>query len=127
MSQSQAMYVKRVKLTNIRCFEHIEIDLSSKGDIRKWTVFLGGNGVGKTTVLRSIATALGDRESAAALLRDLPGEWVRRESADKTGTIRIDFANEKRNGETFYTEILIQNDHGRESIEEYKTEPENFP
>ena len=71
--------------------------------------------------------ALGDRESAAALFRDLPGEWVRRGSADKNGTIRIDFANEKRNGGSFYTEILIRNDQGRESIEDYKTEPENFP
>ena len=121
------MYIKRVELTNIRCFEHIEIDLSSDGDVRKWAVILGDNGVGKTTLLRSIALALGDRESAAALFRDLPGEWVRRGSADKNGTIRIDFANEKRNGGSFYTEILIRNDQGRESIEDYKTEPENFP
>lgn len=127
MRQGQAIYIKRVELTNIRCFEHIEIDLSSDGDIRKWAVILGDNGVGKTTLLRSISLALGDRESAAALLRDLAGEWVRRESANKRGTIRIDFSNKKRNGGSFYTEILIRNDQGRESIEDYKTEPENFP
>ncbi|MCZ6673942.1 MAG: AAA family ATPase [Verrucomicrobia bacterium] len=121
------MYIKRVELTNIRCFEHVEIDLSSNGDIRKWAVILGDNGVGKTTLLRSIALALGDRESAAALLRDLPGEWVRHESADKTGTIRIDFSNKKRNGGAFYTEVRIQNNNGRESIINYTNKPKNFP
>ena len=121
------MYIKRVELTNIRCFEHIESDLSSDGDIRKWAVILGDNGVGKTTLLRSIALALGDRESAAALLRDLPGEWVRRESADKRGTIRIDFSNEQIPGETCYTRIVIRNDSGRETIDEYDNMPKNFP
>ena len=121
------MYIKRVELKNIRCFEHVEIDLSSDGDIRKWAVFLGDNGVGKTTLLCSIALALGDRESAAALLRDLPGEWVRHLSPNKTGTIRIDFTNENITGINFHIEIVILNKDGRESIDDYKTEPANFP
>ena len=93
------MNIKRVELTNIRCFDDIRIDLSSDGGIRKWAVILGDNGVGKTTLLRSIALALGDRESAAALLRDLPGEWVRRESTNKKGIIRVDFSNKAINGQ----------------------------
>lgn len=121
------MYIKRVELTNIRCFEHIEIDLSSDGGIRKWAVILGDNGVGKTTLLRSIALALGDKESAAALFRDLSGEWVRRGSPDKKGTIRIDFGNEKRKKQTIYTKIVILNDKGRESIDDYKNEPTDLP
>lgn len=121
------MYIKRVELTNIRCFDHIRIDLSSDGGIRKWAVILGDNGVGKTTLLRSIALALGDRESAAALLRDLPGEWVRRESTNKKGIIRVDFSNKAINGQNLYTKLLITNKNGRESIEQYKSKPENFP
>ena len=117
------MYIKRVELTNIRCFDHIRIDLSSDGGIRKWAVILGDNGVGKTTLLRSIALALGDRESAAALLRDLPGEWVRRESTNKKGIIRVDFSNKAINGQNLYTKLLITNKNGRESIEQYKSKP----
>ncbi len=121
------MNIKRVELTNIRCFDDIRIDLSSDGGIRKWAVILGDNGVGKTTLLRSIALALGDRESAAALLRDLPGEWVRRESTNKKGIIRVDFSNKAINGQNMYTQLLITNKNGRESIEQYKSKPENFP
>lgn len=120
------MYIKRVKLRNIRCFEKMEFDLHSDNDVCKWAIILGDNGVGKTTLLRSIALALGDRESAAALLRDHPVDWVRRGSHDGTGAIRLDFASKKGDGRNLYTEIIIKNDHGRESIVEYNTEPKPF-
>ncbi len=40
------MYIKKVTLTNVRCFEHLEFDLSSKDSVQKWGVILGDNGFG---------------------------------------------------------------------------------
>lgn len=69
------MYIKRVKLTNARCFEHIEIEFENRGSS---IIVAGDNGDGKSTLLRSIAMGLCDESSAAALLRELPGDFVRK-------------------------------------------------
>ncbi len=69
------MYITKLKLTNIRCFEELEIDFKEPGSSM---LILGDNGDGKSTVLRSLAMGLCDESSAAALFRELPGEFVRR-------------------------------------------------
>jgi energy-coupling factor transporter ATP-binding protein EcfA2 len=48
---------------------------------------VGDNGDGKSTLLRSIGMGLCDESSAAALLRDLPGDFVRH--GQKKATIKI--------------------------------------
>ena len=68
------MYIKEVKLKNIRCCE--DLSLSFRGKEGSFLI-IGDNGDGKSTVLRSIAMGLCDESSAAALHRDLPGELVR--------------------------------------------------
>ena len=91
------MYIKRIKLTNIRCFEKLEIDFDELGSS---VLFLGDNGDGKSTILKSIAMGLCDESSAAALFRELPGEFVRRQPGEEkvkiggSGTIEIDLAGE---------------------------------
>lgn len=112
------MYIKRIELTNIRCFEHLEIDLSSNGNVRKWAVILGDNGVGKTTLLRSVAVGLCDRTSAAGLIKDLQGEWVRKGSPDNEGTIEIELKASDQ-GRSFSSKITIVNDDGREFIKDF--------
>ena len=112
------MYISRVKLKNIRCFEEVEIDLNVGSAIRKWTMILGNNGVGKTTLLRSIAVGLCDRISAAGLISEFQGEWVRKGSIDNLGKIEIEFVDpvlRSRNS----SKIVIKNKRGRESIEEF--------
>jgi predicted ATP-binding protein involved in virulence len=47
------MRLKKISLTNFRCFEHLDIDLHPR-----LTVFVGGNGAGKTAIMDGIATAL---------------------------------------------------------------------
>ena len=69
------MYITRLVLDKVRCFEHIDIPFD---DPESSLVILGDNGEGKTTVLRSLAMGLCDESSAAALFRELPGEYVRR-------------------------------------------------
>ncbi|OFX30687.1 MAG: hypothetical protein A2X08_07570 [Bacteroidetes bacterium GWA2_32_17] len=90
------MKIKKIIIENIRCFKNLEIDLSNKEGISDWVVFLGNNGVGKTTLMRSIALCLCEESGAAGLLDELHGDWIRKEDTNKKAKIRIEF--EKLNG-----------------------------
>jgi predicted ATP-binding protein involved in virulence len=46
--------IKKISLTNFRCFEKIDVDFDSR-----LTVLIARNGAGKSTVLDAIALALG--------------------------------------------------------------------
>ncbi len=87
------MYITRLELKDIRCFKNLLIEFDKPGQS---ILILGDNGDGKSTVLRSIAMGLCDESSAAALFRELPGEYVRRKTgehevpAGEHGTITID-------------------------------------
>lgn len=52
-----AIYFNKLYMKNVRCFKgNHEIDLGNgKGEPSQWTVILGNNNVGKTTILRVIA------------------------------------------------------------------------
>lgn len=84
------MKITRLHLKDIRCFENFEINFE-KGRGSSVLV-IGENGDGKSTVLRSLAMGLCDWSSAAALFRELPGEFVRHGSTNGEGTIRIDLS-----------------------------------
>lgn len=85
------MKISKITIDNIRCFEHLEIDLTSKNQINQLTVFLGNNGVGKTTILRAIALSLCEESGAAGLLDELQGDWIRKESKGKPAYIKLEF------------------------------------
>lgn len=53
-----AVYFNKLYMKNVRCFKgNYEIDLGNgKGEPSQWTVILGNNNVGKTTILRAIAS-----------------------------------------------------------------------
>lgn len=76
------MKINRVSLTNIRCFDELEIQLDGRS-----ALIIGDNGDGKSTVIRSLAMGLCDDSSAAALFRDLHGETVRK--GYKSGRIEV--------------------------------------
>ena len=67
------MYIKRLYLKNVRCFEKLEINFDQPGSS---ILLLGDNGDGKSTILKSLAMGLCDDSSAAALFRELQGEFV---------------------------------------------------
>ena len=71
------MYIKRIFLKNIRCFDELEINFDKNGYS---ALILGDNGDGKSTLLKSLAIGLCDESSAAGLHRELPGELVRKHS-----------------------------------------------
>lgn len=92
------MYIKRLFLKNIRCFENLEINFDRPGSS---ILLLGGNGDGKSTILKSIAMGLCDESSAAALFRELQGEFVRRQPGKaevptgESGFIEIDLVDKQ--------------------------------
>jgi len=54
------LYLKRLEIENVRCFSKKQrIDFTDgDGKISQWTVILGDNGTGKTSILRSIVSLL---------------------------------------------------------------------
>ena len=98
--------LKRVALQNIGPFESLDLELSLEFD-HKWHIFLGDNGVGKSTVLKAIALALCGKEAqryAGRLLRETKRD---RSSHETVGTITL----ETDNG-TSYVTTLRHNRNG---------------
>ena len=78
------MYLTNLKITGIKCFDELNIDFPhTNNDYSGWVVILGGNGVGKSTLLQAIALTLMGPISGQRLVR--PEGWIR-EDADY-GTI----------------------------------------
>lgn len=71
------MFLTRVELTNVRCIRSLTLPLEmSSGVTRKWTLLLGDNGVGKSTLMRAIGLVLAGSSALAELIGD-PDSWVR--------------------------------------------------
>jgi predicted ATPase len=83
------LYVTRLELQNIRRFSSLIIDFNEPGCC---ALIVGDNGDGKSTVLRSLAMGLCDQSSAAALFRELSGEFVRRDSYKEESFVQVDLA-----------------------------------
>lgn len=50
-----ATYFKSLKLKNVKCFKDVSLDLTDEnGNVAQWTLLLGDNGVGKTTLLQCL-------------------------------------------------------------------------
>ena len=71
------MFLKKLVLTNVRCFVQAELDLDLPGgDNRKWTVIVGGNGDGKSTILQTIALLMSGKDALPELIGDVDS-WIR--------------------------------------------------
>ena len=64
------MYVRRIRLTNIRLFKSLDLEITrgSSSKARMRTVFIGKNGTGKSTLLRCLAIALTNSEQERTVL-----------------------------------------------------------
>ena len=71
------MFLKRVELTNVRCIRSMNVPLTvPSGVTRRWTLLLGENGVGKSTLMRSIGLVLSGSAALAELIGE-PESWIR--------------------------------------------------
>jgi hypothetical protein len=95
-------------LHNIRCFRDLDLDFASDGGMRPWTILLGDNGLGKTTILPCIGMAVCDETNAAALMRALPGEMLR--DWTEEGTIHVELGFRGGQGESAWTETRLRRD-----------------
>ena len=121
------MQIKKVTLTNIRCFDFAEFEFEQSTESGRCILIFGNQGMGKTTLLRSIAMGLCNKTSASALLRELYGDFVRYQSEDDKGRIRIEFVHDCTPGPV-WTETTIQRTSFFDEEVEQKTYPENdFP
>lgn len=78
------MFLTQLRLKNIRCFKDLLIDFGeAEGEPRKWTVILGENGTGKSTILRAIALITCGSDGLTDLLSH-PDFWVRRGTTQGT-------------------------------------------
>jgi len=105
------MYITKVRLKNVRCFEDAEIDLSH-GEPGNSVLIAGNNGTGKSAIIRAITMGLCDRDSAAALLRELSGNFVKLkrnkgETNEATITVELCDRGAKQGAQTFIVETKI--------------------
>ncbi len=76
------MFLSYLRLKNIRCFSDVEIDFDvfsadqTDERNRKWTVLLGENGTGKSTVLKSAALLAAGSDALVDLMGD-SDDWLR--------------------------------------------------
>jgi len=70
------MYIKSLHLENVRGFSKLLFDLERPdGTFAGWTVFVGGNSSGKSTILRALALALMGPEPGGRLMGS-PVGWI---------------------------------------------------
>ena len=113
------LYMSRVSIRNVRCFKNIDVKFSSASTRVPWTMVLGDNSTGKTTLLRCIAMGLCDESSAAGLLRESNEGLIRRKA--KSATISIYLADEKGSSYEIHTTIERRSE-GKSEFEQLSQE-----
>ncbi|NQZ07155.1 MAG: leucine-rich repeat domain-containing protein [Algicola sp.] len=118
--------VTQVTLQNIRCFENLDIKLTDTNGPILWSMVLGDNSAGKTTLLRSIALGLCREGDATALLKDIPGSLVRKDC--QSGKITLQLSDTTNPAKTYsITTEIIKEDGGGEIVRQQTTPKENLP
>lgn len=73
------MFLKSIRIRNLRSLPLVDLDFSTPTDadhLRKWTLLVGENGTGKSSILKAIALVLAGSECLPFLLGQ-PRSWVR--------------------------------------------------
>ena len=116
------MYVSRIRLKNIRCIDDLEIDLSSRAATNDSLLLLGNNGVGKSTILKSIAIGLCDRGGASGLVADMYGNLIK--DGNTNGAIEIAV---RRGRQEHRITTKIERSAENSNLEVLKKDPTTFP
>jgi len=115
------MYIKRIYLKNIRCFKKLNLQLTCPADSCRWIIIFGENGVGKTTILRSIAMGLSDETSTYGMLSELSGDIIRDGCSD--ALIEIELVTEKSKEPVVISTKISRESTGKPTIQK---EPKDF-
>ena len=87
------VYITKIDLVNIRCFEKLSLNLEENKYPILWTMILGNNSTGKTTLMRSIALGLCNESDAVALMKESNTSFIR--DGKEEGEIKITLKGEK--------------------------------
>ena len=88
------MYIKAIQLENVRSFTDLNFDLERPGGgFAGWTVFVGGNSSGKSTILRSAALALIGPE-AGGRLTGSPTGWIHKGMSKASALLELRWERE---------------------------------
>ena len=86
------MYIKEVKIKNIRSISHFEMDFPKPAG---WHVLIGDNGAGKSTIIRSIAIALiGEKDAQALSAFEDFSNWLHPNGTKATVVLSVQRDNE---------------------------------
>lgn len=107
------MYISKVYIKNIRCFDEIKISFENGGIPARWNTILGDNASGKTCFLRCIAIGLCDELSGAALMKELYGSFIR--DLSRRGIIKITLFDPKTK-KSLIIETVLESKKGFETI-----------
>lgn len=108
------MYLVDLELTNVRAIRHMSLDFRStkpNEKTRRWTVLLGENGCGKSTVLKSIALLLAGSEALPDLL-GAPDQWIHNDAKKATISATICTAE----GEERTLTLILNRGDGRDTV-----------
>ncbi len=119
-------YITKIELKNIRCFKDLSVTLEDESNTMLWTMIIGNNSAGKTTLLRSIALGLCHEGDATYLMKEIPGSFIRRR--EKEGQIRVTLREEDTDNVYTITTKITKRSEGSPEIVRQLTEPEEqFP
>jgi predicted ATPase len=105
------MYLNRIEIENLRAIRSLALDFGAGPETRRWTVLLGENGCGKSTVLKAIGLVLAGSDALSELLVDVD-EWIHNDA--KIATIRAQISTAQ--GEKRNLSLEIRRGDGRDSI-----------
>lgn len=111
------MYLLQVDIANLRAIRDLSVDFrdmrhdATSSLARRWTVFLGENGCGKSSILKAIGLLLAGSEALPDLI-DSPDQWIRNGAEEARIAARICTAE----GVERNVALTLRRGEGRDSV-----------
>jgi predicted ATP-binding protein involved in virulence len=104
LKKGRGLFISSLEIKNIKCFQELTIDFNHQ-QIDRWTMLLGDNAIGKSTLLKCIALGLCNASDAAALTRisDMNSEFIRDGETQGSITIKLQRGKLSKNSRKKYT------------------------